>query len=181
MSQAIGRHHSVCCSMLQCAQKMPTLPHRATCPTSPRTSTANPTWGDIFECCFKAQNSQLERVFPLKRGKRDVRALSFELSKMSPQVELAVVFASAHVCISVHTPYRIWSVTQSAFGVFINLNLQSQSHWSVFKGAWQESCSALDHRLIFGNACMCVCVCVFVYVYVCACVCMCERERELED
>ena len=52
--------------------------------------TANPTWEDIFECCFKAQSSKLERFFPLKRGKRDVRALCFELSKMSPQVGLAV-------------------------------------------------------------------------------------------
>jgi len=38
----------------------------------------------------KAQSSKLERLFSLKRGKRDVRALSFELSKMSPQVGLAV-------------------------------------------------------------------------------------------
>ena len=53
--------------------------------------TANPTWGDIFEYCFKAQNSKLERLFSLKRGKRDVRALSFELSKMTPQVGLAVL------------------------------------------------------------------------------------------
>ena len=44
----------------------------------------------MFECCLKAQNSKLERLFSLKRGKRDVRALSFELSKMSPQVVLAV-------------------------------------------------------------------------------------------
>jgi len=40
---------------------------------------------------FQAQSSKLKRLFSLKRGKRDVRALSFELSKMSPQVELAVV------------------------------------------------------------------------------------------
>ena len=53
-------------------------------------STANPTWGDIFELCFKTQNSKLECLFSLKRGQRDVRALSFELSKMSPQVGLAV-------------------------------------------------------------------------------------------
>ena len=53
-------------------------------------STANSTRGDIFECCFKAQSSKLEPLFSLKRGKRDVRALSFELSKMSPQVGLAV-------------------------------------------------------------------------------------------
>jgi len=39
----------------------------------------------------KAQSSKLERLFSLKRGKRDVRALSLELSKMSPQVGLGVV------------------------------------------------------------------------------------------
>ena len=50
-------------------------------------STANPTWVDIFECCFKAQSSKLERLFSLKRGKRDVRAFSFELLKMTPQVK----------------------------------------------------------------------------------------------
>jgi len=47
--------------------------------------TANPTWGDIFKCCFNARSSKLERLFSLKFVKRDVRALSFELSKMSPQ------------------------------------------------------------------------------------------------
>ena len=59
--------------------------------------TANPTWGDIFACCFKAQSSKLkaqssklERLFSLKRGKRDVRVLSFELAKITPQVGLAV-------------------------------------------------------------------------------------------
>ena len=56
--------------------------------------TADPTWGDIFECCFKAQSSKLECLFSLKRGKRDFRALSFELSKMSPQVGLAVPYLS---------------------------------------------------------------------------------------
>jgi len=30
-----------------------------------------------FECSFNAQSSKLERLFSLKRGKRDVRALSF--------------------------------------------------------------------------------------------------------
>jgi len=39
---------------------------------------------------LKAQSSKLDRLFSLKRGKRALRALSFELSKMSPQVGLAV-------------------------------------------------------------------------------------------
>jgi hypothetical protein len=37
------------------------------------------TWGDIFESSFKVQNSNLECLFSLKRGKRDFRTLSFEL------------------------------------------------------------------------------------------------------
>ena len=75
--------------------------------------TANPIWGDIFECCFKAQSSKLERLFSLKCGTRDVRALSFELSKMTPQVGLAVyiymhiymyiyVYIYAHIHMYIH-------------------------------------------------------------------------------
>jgi len=62
--------------------------------------TANSTCGDIFESSkLKAQSSKVECLFSLKHGKRDVRALSFELSKMSPQVGLAVlVFAFGYVC-----------------------------------------------------------------------------------
>jgi len=41
--------------------------------------TADPTWGDIFECCFKAQSSKLKRLFCHVSVKRDVWALSFEL------------------------------------------------------------------------------------------------------
>jgi len=40
--------------------------------------TSNPTWGDIWVSSFKAQSSNLERRFSLKRGKSDVRASSFE-------------------------------------------------------------------------------------------------------
>jgi len=60
-------------------------------------STANPNWDDTLECCFKAQSSKLERLFSLKRGKRDVRALNLEPSKMSPQVAPGLaVCASCH-------------------------------------------------------------------------------------
>jgi len=52
--------------------------------------TANPTWADIFECCFKAQSSSLKSLSSLKRDTRDFRALSFKLSKMSPKEELTV-------------------------------------------------------------------------------------------
>jgi len=46
-----------------------------------KTITADPTLGDIFECCFKAQSSKLERLFCHVSVKRDVWALSFELWK----------------------------------------------------------------------------------------------------
>jgi len=72
--------------------------------------TANSTWGDLFECCFKAQSSKLERLFVLKRGKRDLRALSFELSEMSPQVGLAVYMCEcveASACVSVCTLFTM--------------------------------------------------------------------------
>jgi hypothetical protein len=34
--------------------------------------TANRTWDDILECCFKSEISKLESLFSLKRGKRDL-------------------------------------------------------------------------------------------------------------
>jgi len=34
-----------------------------------------------------------------------------------------------------------------AFGVSSHLNLQSQSHWSLFNGTWQKRPRELDHRL----------------------------------
>jgi len=37
-----------------------------------------PFWVTFSETLFKAQSSKLERLFSLKSGKRDVRALSFE-------------------------------------------------------------------------------------------------------
>ena len=41
--------------------------------------TDNPAWGDIFDCCFKAQSSKLERLFCEVSLKIAIRALSFEL------------------------------------------------------------------------------------------------------
>ena len=36
-----------------------------------------------------------------------------------------------------------------AFGVSFNLNLQSQSHWSLFNGTWQKRPRELENRLRF--------------------------------
>jgi len=43
--------------------------------------TANPTWGNIFECCFKTQSSKLERRFCHVSVKKNVWAFSFQLWK----------------------------------------------------------------------------------------------------
>ena len=34
-----------------------------------------------------------------------------------------------------------------AFGVSFNLNLQSQSHWSLFNGTWQKRPRELEHLM----------------------------------
>jgi len=49
----------------------------------------NPTWV-TFSNTVSISNSKLECLFSLKRGKRDLRVLNFNLSKMSPQVGLTV-------------------------------------------------------------------------------------------
>jgi len=41
--------------------------------------TADPTWGDILQSCYKVQSSKLESLFCQVSVKRDVGALSFEL------------------------------------------------------------------------------------------------------
>ena len=38
-----------------------------------------------------------------------------------------------------------------AFGVSFNLNLQSQSSWSLFNGTWEKRPRALEYRLRFEN------------------------------
>jgi len=47
--------------------------------------------GDIYICVSTLKSSKLERLFSLKHGKGDVRALSFKRSKMSNRVCFAVV------------------------------------------------------------------------------------------
>jgi len=48
---------------------------------------------------LKTQKSKFERLFSLERGKRDVRTLNFDLSKMSLQVglQLEKVFVAGRV------------------------------------------------------------------------------------
>ena len=66
-------------------------------------STANPTWGHILECCFKAQSSKLKRLFSLKRVKRDVRAFENATASgigCSLEPLLEGLFAQIHIDLS---------------------------------------------------------------------------------
>jgi len=77
------------------------LPHNVQTDTSlvsdhtyqwgPSVSTANPTWGDIFERSkLKARTSLLPRFSEKRRSSFELRALKL-YSKISPQVGLAVM------------------------------------------------------------------------------------------
>jgi len=127
--------------------------------------TANTIWGDIFECCFKAQSSKLEGLFSLKCGKRDIRALRFdsELSKMSPQVGLAVHLDFKFICCTKRmilyrdvTSYKElwegnWKVIRERGGWFRKkLRIASESE-KVFARIFDEffMCSGLLKTRIF--------------------------------
>jgi len=42
---------------------------------------------------------------------------------------------------------ELYVVQPIAFGVSPQLNLQFQSHWSLFNGTWQKRSRELDYRL----------------------------------
>ena len=46
-------------------------------------------------------------------------------------------------------PVRHHAVQPIVFGVSFNLNLQSQSPWSLFNGTWQKRLGELDYQLRF--------------------------------
>jgi len=56
------------------------------------------------------QSSKLECLFSLKRGKRDVRASNFELSKKSPQVGLTVLLTLCFVSNFDEMPCKLRSI-----------------------------------------------------------------------
>jgi len=61
--------------------------------------TANPTWGDIFECCFKAQSSKLERLFSLRRGKRDFELGALSFRTYHPKWDCCTYLPSSGLCL----------------------------------------------------------------------------------
>ena len=55
-------------------------------------------------------------------------------------------------CLMSHFSRLIFHIQPIAFGVSCNLNLQSQSHWSLFNGTWWKRPRERDHRLRFENS-----------------------------
>jgi len=74
LARAIVRSHIVCWKNSPLSRFWSNLEEEA----RPGGGTADPTWGDNFESCFKGQSSKLERLFCHVSVKRDIRALSFE-------------------------------------------------------------------------------------------------------
>ena len=136
--------------------------------------TPNPTWGDIFECCFKAQSSKRERLFSLKRGKRDVRALSFELSKLSPQVGLAVhTYVDAymmqhmlmHICLSTWCIHMLIDVICSKWlvhGHICRYTSRVSSRLSMCIHTYVDTYMYI-YMLIHIHVCWMIHVCVWTY------------------
>ena len=67
--------------------------------------------------------------------------------------------ATGVICICIHPFFYLYiiiviALQPIAIRVFesqLNLNLQSQSPWSLFDGTWQKGPGELDHRLRLGN------------------------------
>jgi len=89
-----------------------------------------------------------------------------------------------HMHLFRHT-HIVCIVESIAFGVSFNLNLQSQSPWSLFNGTWQKRPGELDHRLRFENEettlqynRLYYCSSVFVYDIAREHVCLCIALQE---
>jgi len=134
--------------------------------------TANPTWGDILECCFKAQSSKLKGLFSLKRGKRDVRALSFEPLKMSPQVGLAVLLMGC--CIINQILVTLWLCVSALsrmtyvtpYTVILPSSFEDDSnHSNPVYNAFPGVSSRLLGSYPVNPSVQCVCVRVYTHIY----------------
>jgi len=80
-----------------------------------------------------------KRLFLRKRHSKSLLCRS--LMQKSPTKETCVLQRdTARVSVT-------WDIQSIAFGVSFNLNLQSQSPWSLFNGTWQKRPRKLDDRL----------------------------------
>jgi len=68
---------------------------------------------------------------------------------VSPQCQYGEIMSDLLLVSCVHFDQSLKHVQPIAFGVSCNLNLQSQSPWSLFNGTWQKRPRELDHQLRF--------------------------------
>jgi len=109
--------------------------------------------------------------------RKNIKQSTFYLPLLPPQVQCVCVCISAYSCMYMYVWVDIicicmcgWiqyvyvcvggynmcaedmnmcEVQPVVFKVSCNLNLQAQSHWSLFNGTWQKRRIELDHRLEF--------------------------------
>jgi len=72
--------------------------------------TADPTWGDIVKCCFKAQSSELERLFCHVAVEEtfEFRALSFESFRKCHPTWVGCTFKKNKRCICTRFAYFLF-------------------------------------------------------------------------
>ena len=110
------------------------------------TYTAHPTWGDTPERCYKAQSSKFERPFSPKRGKRDVRALSLDPSKVTPQVGPAV---PTHIHIWTHTHIYIFTYVYIYIYIYIHVYIYIYIHVYIYIHTYMH-----------------LYICIYIYTYI---------------
>jgi len=104
-----------------------TLQHPAThCNTLQHTathfSTAYDSWGDIFECCFKAQSSKLKRLFATFQWKEtfELWALSFERA-FENVIKDGIGCTYIYIYIYIHINIYMFSVYSVLCAMYMNI------------------------------------------------------------
>ena len=104
---------------------------------------------------FEAQSSKLDSLFSLKRGKRGVRALSFEISKMSTWAEVEWCSRRLHKVKSVwdvgplKAGRRANSVSPPSTGGFIPAHTACCTAHSRMLSIWRRSVGEKKHYNAF--------------------------------
>jgi len=172
------------------------------CPMCVCVYTGNPVWDDIFESSFKAQCSKLECLFSLKHGKKDVRALSFELwalkqhSKMFEwdrpkwdRLYMYIVWMNVCMCMCMCVcmyMYIVWmNVCMRMCICMYMFIILAHVDWTRLRMPYMCVCAPM-HICMYVHAFICVCVytvaqvdwiqlrmcCICIRVSVCMYICM---------
>jgi len=149
-------------------------------------STADLTWGDIFESCIKVQSSKLERLFCHVSVKRDVRALSFELWKSfrncHSKWDWQYIYRCVYTHTYIHTHIHIYMLL--ALHIYIYLHMYIYIHTYIYISMYMyvyiytmlahlsptALASSKIHTYIYVYMCMFIYIHymhAYIYIYVC--------------